>query len=126
MQTAKVVTIRGKSKTVGSNSASIINSVTSTAGNAAYSAYSYFSGVTNPVEPQKSDFVTFTKFEDIELLEGQPPTACLLVGFMSGFQIWDISQSVKVLARSVKKADLKVTEIMYVLFLDFLYCTIIC
>lgn len=112
MQTAKVVTIRGKPKALGSNSASLLNSVTSTAGNAAYSAYSYFSGATNPVEPVKSDYVTFTKFEDVELVEGQPPTPCLFVGFMSGFQIWDISQSVKILSRSVKKADLKVTEMM--------------
>lgn len=116
MQNSKLPSIiRGKPKAkLGSNSTSLLNSVTSTAGNAAYSAFSYFSGASVAVEPVKADYVTFTKFADVELVEGQPPTSCLLVGFISGFQIWDISQSMKILSRSVKKTDLKITEMMYV------------
>src|SRR4051794_31445087 len=93
---------------------SFLTTVGSTAGNAAYSAFTYFSGATpTPTVEEKKDLVTFTKFEDIELVEGQEPVHCLMIGYQSGFQIWDLSQSEKILAGNAKNVDLKITELMY-------------
>ena len=115
--------VKGKPKpieTTASVATSFLSSVGTTAGSTAYSVLTYLSGTTNntvPTTEEKKDYVTFTKFEDVELVEGQDPTPCLLVGYQSGFQIWDLSQSEKVLARNVKKTDLKITELMCVLSL---------
>lgn len=104
--------MKGKAKPEISTS-SFLTTVGSTAGNAAYSAFTYLSGATPvPTVEEKKDLVTFTKFEDIELVEGQDPVHCLLIGYQSGFQIWDLTQSEKILAGNTRNVDLKVNELM--------------
>jgi hypothetical protein len=106
--------VKGKAKPEVTTT-SFLTTVGSTAGNAAYSAFTYLSGATpSATVEEKKDLVTFTKFAELELVEGQEPVHCLMIGYQSGFQIWDLSQSEKYLAANTKTLDLKVTELMYV------------